>query len=1168
LSSARFLGQLRETGIELRAEGDKLVVNAPKGAVTAELGDEIRRRKPELLAFLRMGAEASTASPSSGRIPRAEGSGSAAGVREAPASFGQRRLFYLDQLEPGLAVYNVPVAFWLSGVLDPEVLRQTLAAIVTRHSVLRTTLRLAHDGVRQQIAALVPPPLDVIDLRSEQSPELQRQRCRELLGEHACKSFDLVGGPLLRTVLIQLGPSANVLLVNTHHVVTDGWSQDIFQAELLSLYESTRKGVASTLPALPIEYADYAIWQTAHSDDADRQKRLQFWRDTLRQPLPILELPTAHARPKMAPTRGGIASVQLPADLIEPLTAIGRQGGATLFMVLLAGYATLLSRIAGQTDVVIGTPIANRTHGDTLDVIGYFANTLALRVDMSGRPTFRELLRRTREVCLGAYANQDVPFEELVESLAAPRDLSRSPIFQTIFAFEDAMPAASRGDGSSATALQVGRRETIHAKVARTDLSAWVSASGDGLLVTFEFPTALFDVEAVDRLLDHFHVLLRAIAGGAEDPIDQLPLLSAEERRRILAEWNDTSRAPPAVAGAHQLIERQVDQTPNRTAVVCGSETLSYRALEEQANQLAHHLVSLGAGPASKIGIFLERSTGVVVALLAVLKTGASYVPLDPEYPSERVSLMIEDSALRLVLTNEALRDRLPAGTNVALLDGLTSALSLLSTDRPAWHEPGGKKGEPSDRPCYVIYTSGSTGRPKGVEVPHRALINLLASMAVRPGMSADDSLLAVTTLSFDIAGLEMFLPLTLGAKLVIAVEREISDGDELRALLERSSVTVMQATPTTWRMLVTAGWRGKETFKILCGGEAFPPELAEQLLERSGSVWNMYGPTETTIWSTCVALSPGKEVTIGRPIDNTAVYVLDLLGEPVPVGVPGELFIGGLGVARGYLNRPELTDTRFVDDKFSSRAGARMYKTGDLVSFRADGELVYHRRLDHQVKVRGHRIELGEIEAALAEHEAVAASVVIVREDRPGDVRLVGYTAARPGHSATATDLRKHLRRSLPEFMIPQHFVELDVLPLTPAGKIARAELPAPAGASPKADARNPETPAERVIATIWKGALGIDSLSATDNFFDLGGHSLLSMVVMARIQSETGTRISARDLLLSSLEQIAAQLPIASARAAEAEPGTPRTAATPAPPAAGRVGDFVSRLKGRFFS
>jgi amino acid adenylation domain-containing protein len=1134
VTTVTFLAQLRARGIEIRADGDKLVINAPKGALTSELGDELRRRKADLLEFLQVGA-ASASGRSSARIAQAHLRERDDGAREAPLSFGQRRLFYLDQLEPGLAVYNVPVACWLSGALEVVALRGALDDVAARHAILRTTLRVGADGPVQYIAPTSAIDLSIVDLSAQLDGEERERRCRQVLAEAAATSFDLAVGPLYRAVLIRLAETSHVLLAATHHVVTDGWSQDIFERDLLAYYHARRSGTPCTLAPLDIQYADYAVWQISTAEDAERDRRISYWRTALPAPLPVLALPTVRPRPAMAPTVGETASAVVPGDLVAQLTAIGRRDGATLFMVLLAAYATLLYRITGQDLIIVGTPIANRNHAQTLDLIGYFANTLALRIDLSGAPTFRELLGRVRDVCIGGYANQDIPFEELVEKLEVTRDLSRSPVFQTIFAFEDALPAAPAPEGAAPASLRIDRRETIHANVARTDLSTWVSASSDGLRVTLEYPTALFDSEGMRDLLGQFGVLLRALASGEEATsarIDLLPLLSPEQRTRLVETWNATARPLPSVVGAHQLFEQQVDRSPGRPAVVFGDVVLTFRDLDDRANQLAHYLGSFGASPGAYIGVFLDRSEQMVISLLAALKVGATYVPLDPEYPGDRIALMIEDSRVGFIVTTESLIGRLPASPAVA-------AVRVIAVDRdrsviasqPALRLPCGLSAgpgagtgtSPSEHPCYAIYTSGSTGRPNGVLVPHRALINFLAAMAVRPGLDEEDTLLAVTTLSFDIAGLEMFLPLTVGAKLVIGGGEEVRDGRLLRALLDSSGATVMQATPATWRLLLAADWCGGDRFKALCGGEAFPSDLVAMLHERVGSVWNMYGPTETTIWSTCARLDrDDPRITIGRPIDNTSIYILDRHGQPVPVGTAGELVIGGFGVSLGYLQRPELTAARFVADPF--RGGdALMYRTGDLAAWRADGQLVYHQRVDHQVKIRGYRIELGEIETVLSEHPTVERCAVLVREDRPGDARIVAYVGLRAGKVLTASDVRKHLRKRLPEFMIPQHVVELTAFPLTPAGKLDRKALPAPAGAVATPEARAPRTASEILVAQIWKDLLRTERVAATDNFFEIGGHSLLSMAVVARIQAETGARVSLRDLLLHSLEHIA---------------------------------------------
>ncbi len=1146
MSAARLLTRLRAAGIELRSEGDRVVVNAPKGALTEALGDEIRRNKQELLTFLRLGAESlSPGGRASGRIARAAVDPGPDGVLEARASFGQRRLFYLDQLEPGLPVYNVPVAFHLAPEVDVERLERALMALVSQHDALRTTLALSERGVVQRVH---PEPRLPITTRTLDDPA----SLATLLEEHAKQPFDLVEGPLVRALIVRL-PSETVLLFSAHHVVTDGWSQDVFESELSRLYDDPTAPRES--PA--VRYVDYAEWQHEEQKEPSREPRVAFWRQLLARPLPVLELPQANARPQIAPTEGETESLLLPADLVEPLTALGRRDGATLFMVLLAAYATLLARVSGQTEVVIGTPVANRAHAETMETIGYFANTLALRVDLSGSPSFRELLRRVRELTSEAFERQDIPFEELVEVLEVERDTSRSPIFQTIFAFEDALPnTTSVAEGRS---LRVTRRETIHAKVARTDLSAWVSAGDQGLLVTFEYPTALFDRAAVRRLLDHFRVALRAIADGADGNVFELPLLSREERSQILEGWNQTDRALPELTFAHELFEREAARGADRTALTFGERALSYRELERGSNQLAHHLAQRGVGPGALVGVFLERSIEMVASLLAVLKAGGAYVPIDPEYPADRIALMIEDSGLRTILTSRALRDRLPREARVVLVDDEAGEIGKHPADAPALARGEGAR----EHPAYVIYTSGSTGRPKGVVVPHRALLNFLCSMARTPGLTAEDKLVAVTTLSFDIAGLELFLPLSVGACVVLASRDQAADGSALRELVERSGATVMQATPSTWRMLLAAGFQGGPALKALCGGEAFPPDLARELCAKMGAVFNMYGPTETTIWSTVAKLdADDPRLTIGRPIDNTRVYILDPLGQPTPPGVPGELVIGGAGVALGYLQRPELTSARFVPDPFSKEPGRTMYKTGDLAAFRDDGQIVYHRRLDFQVKVRGHRIELGEIETVLGEHHAIERCVVIVREDRPGDARITAYYVPQ-GDPPTASELRKHLRTRLPDYMIPQHLVDLPALPLTPAGKIDRKALPAPAGALPAREARAPSGENELLIANIWREALGGTEVFAGDNFFDVGGHSLLSMVVIAKLEAASGHRFKARELLENSLEQLARALPNVAPKTSKAPAPAPAPRAPEPKPATG----LLSRLKGKLF-
>jgi amino acid adenylation domain-containing protein len=712
-----------------------------------------------------------------------------------------------------------------------------------------------------------------------------------------------------------------------------------------------------------------------------------------------------------------------------------------------------------------------------------------------------------------------LPFERLVEEIQPERDLSRTPIYQAMLVF---------------TVNMVGRHEhmgevkwthyKIPSKVAQTDLTLWVMEADGGLDLELEYYTDLFKTDTIKRAMGHLEVLLGGVLADPDKRIGDLPILTKEEMKQ-LEEWNATHANYPREACVQQLFEDQVEKTPENAAVLYEGSQLTYLELNQQANRLAHYLRELGVGPDVPVGIYMDRCSEMVVALFGVLKAGGAYVPLDPEYPKERLTYMMEDAQLGVILTQERLRDEIPANSaRVVFLDGDWQNISRYSDLNPP------RLTKPENL-MYVIYTSGSTGKPKGVEVPNGGVVNLLLSMAERPGFVQQDVLLAVTTLSFDIHVLEIYLPLMVGAKTVILSREAAGDGITLLKALQNSGATVMQATPATWRLLLSAGWKGSADLKVLCGGEAFPPDLAMELAKRAGSVWNMYGPTETTVWSTCYEYKDGDApIPIGRPIANTTVYILDKQQRPVPVGVPGELHIGGEGVARGYRNRPDLTTERFIPDPFSQNQKARLYKTGDLARYRPDGNLEYLNRMDNQVKVRGFRIELGEIETALGEGDAIKQGVVIAREIKPGDTRLIAYFIPVGGKSLTSTDLRSHLRKKLPEYMIPQHFVELDQMPLTPAGKIDRKGLPSPWGNQGGAEPEYvpPRNEAERILASTWQEVLGIDRVSAHDNFFEIGGHSLLCIQVIERIMKETGVRLSPRVILLNTLSQIAETLPV----------------------------------------
>ncbi|HEV2704406.1 MAG TPA: amino acid adenylation domain-containing protein [Pyrinomonadaceae bacterium] len=1046
--------------------------------------------------------------------------------RELPLSFAQQRLWFLDRLHPNTSVYNIPLAVKLTGRLDVAALRAALDEIVRRHEVLRTSFEV----VEGEPVAVIHPPLSlsipVEDLSRLPAAEREAQARARAVSE-AQRPFDLTRHPLLRVVVLKLADDEHVALLTMHHIISDGWSLGVLKREVATFYRAFSAGEKSPLPELRVQYADFAHWQRERFAGEILQRQLDYWRRQLSGTLPTLELPTDHPRPSVQTFAGAYQFLQLPATLGEALHALGRREGATLYMTLLAAFKALLGRYTQQEDIIVGTAIANRPQVALEGLLGLFVNTLALRTDLSGAPTFGELLKRVRSVALGAYAHQELPFEMLVRELQPERDVSRSPIFQVMFTLQNAPTGALELPGLVLTDVP------FDGGAAQFDLTLSITESAHGLACSLGYNTDLFEGETVARMLAHFRVLLEAVVANPSRRLSELPLLTAEERRFLLQECNATAAPVPPLT-LPQLFARQVEQTPDAVALVDMKERLTYAQLNERADKVARRLRRRGVGAESLVGVLVERSAEMVVALLGVLKAGAAYVPLDASYPLERLRYMIEDASVEVVLTAGA------AGERLAEM-WAKGGLSLLNIDDEEADADGSREAFASraemENAAYVLYTSGSTGKPKGVVVTHRALVNLLDSMRRQPGLTADDKLLAVTTLSFDIAGLELFLPLTVGGCVVVASREAAADGALLLQHLEQDGVTAMQATPVTWRLLLEAGWQGTTPLKVLCGGEALPWELARELAARSPSVWNLYGPTETTIWS---AASEVKEtagrVSIGRPIQNTQFYVLDARGEPAPIGVYGELHIGGEGLARGYLNRPELTAERFVPHPFSAVPGARLYKTGDLVRYLPSGEVEYFGRCDQQVKVRGYRIELGEVESALDQHPQVAQAVVVVREDEPGNQRLVAYVMAQET-SIPVAELRGFIAGRLPEYMLPSAFVFVDKFPLTLNGKIDRRALPAPGHARDESHGTYvaPRDQLERQLAQLWEEILDIRPVGTTDNFFELGGHSFLTLRLIGQIKKRFG-----RDIALASFFQGATIQHLAAMLREEAEAAT----------------------------
>lgn len=1030
----------------------------------------------------------------------------------APLSSGQRRLWYLNQLEPNSGAYNIPLIYQLSGELNKGALEQALQVLVTRHESLRTEIVSGDSSTVQHILPSVEVTLNSIDLTEVAAQERQAVAAEEL-ASLAEKPFVLEKGPLWHFSLIELQAGQNILCMVFYHAIFDGWSADIFMRELALLYPSLVSESEAGLADVALQYADFAVWQQNSPKSSPAEEDLQYWTEHLSGQLPVLQVPTDYPRPQAQSFEGAALSYTISREKVERLTELGRTEGATLFMVLLSVYAFLLYRYSDQDDLIIGTPVAGRSLPELENIIGFFANTLAIRIDLDSKLSFRELLRQVKEICIEAYGHQNITFERLVEELKPPRDLSRTPLFQTMFAFRNQVgETQTLGDlGLSTLPAEV--------RVAQTDMSLWLEQRESGISVIFEYCTALFRQSTIQRMLDHFALLLDCVLETPDQNINAFALIGEEEMKSF-GQWNSTEKNYPQKILFSSYLSQQSAARVEQTAVVCGELSLNYGELEAQSNQLAHYLRSIGVDRGHLVGIAISRSVDMLVGLLGIWKAGAAYVPLDPEYPSERLLYMLEASGLEVLVTETALLD-VVAGFQCqhVCLDRDAELISSQAASLPS------VSLEPDDI-AYVIFTSGSTGKPKGVKVPHGAVNNFLHGMAEKPGLTVQDRLLAVTTLSFDIAVLELYLPLLVGATTVIANKEAVTDGTALSELISRHNVTVMQATPSTWRLLNLSGWQGSDQFKVLCGGEAFPRDLAADLLERAAEVWNMYGPTETTVWSTCYRISSADvPVLIGRPIANTQCYVLDEAMQQVPIGVPGELYIGGDGVTAGYLNREDLTSERFVADP--QQPDRTLYRTGDLVRWCEDGYLEYFHRIDNQVKVRGFRIELGEIEAVLNKHVAIKESVVVVWEGRPGDQRLVAYVVLAESCEMTVTEMRSHLRQHLPDYMVPQLFVELEEIPQTPNGKVDRKALPETMpGLGQQEEVTPPTTETEKTIAGIWAALLQTENIGVDDNFFDIGGHSLLAMELIYKIHEECGVRVSPLDILVNTLEQISAMV------------------------------------------
>ncbi|REJ41112.1 MAG: amino acid adenylation domain-containing protein [Microcystis flos-aquae TF09] len=1091
---AEFLSYLNSLDIKLWLEEEKLKYQAPQGAMTPEIKQEIGTRKPEILTFLR-----SATTPSK---PLESVINSVARTEDLPLSFAQQRMWFLYQMDQQNSAYNEALTIRLTGRLNIDILEQTINAIIQRHESLRTTFPMVEGKPIQKIAPSLKIKLLVINLKDISQDQIDKQIIEELQ-----KPFDLTQAPLLRCTLFDLGYE-NYILVNVfHHIIIDGWSKGILFKELSKFYQAFLSNSTVDLPELPIQYADFAVWQRQWLQGEILENQLNYWKKQLTAAPPLLELPTDKPRPATPNFRGHSISFQIDSELTEKLKLLSQKSGVTLFMTLLAALNTLLFRYSGQDDILIGTPTANRNRQEIEPLIGFFVNTLVLRNSLEGNPTFSGLLQQARHVVLEAYANQDVPFEQVVDGLEIERSLSYNPLFQVMFAMQNAPLNALELPDLKAQYLAVeNQRIKFDLSLVLEEIETEKGAYLEGF---WEYDSDLFTPERINRMVGHFQTLLKGIVANPQQTIGELPLLTESEKQQLLVEWNQTQTSYPDHYCIHQLFEEQVVKTPDAIAVIDGEKSLTYEQLNQKANQLAYYLQNLGVKTEDLVGICIERSVLMIIGLLGILKAGAAYIPLDPNYPSERLAYMLEDSAVSVLLTQENLVDTLP--------NYLGTIFCLDQDGKILDHHPQDNLLHPmtSENLAYVIYTSGSTGKPKGVLIQHQSLLNLVSWHQNAFNITTIDRVTQLAGIAFDASVWEIWPYLTAGACLAIVPRDLLTSPKQLQEWLIAKKITVSFLPTPLAETLIPLDWSPNCPLRLmLTGGDKlndFPPTSIPFTLV------NNYGPTENTVVTTSVKITPDllteKAPPIGRPISNTQVYILDQYQQPVPIGIPGELYIGGSGLAKGYLNRPELTDSKFIANPFSQKLSDRLYKTGDLVRYGNDGQIEFIGRIDDQVKIRGFRIELGEIETILNQHPQVKEAIIIAREDQPGVKRLCAYVIG--SQNLTVSQLRLFLQEKLPQYMVPAFFVLLDAFPLTANGKIDRCALPQPALELEDEAALNlsPGTETERILAAIWQRVLGLKTISINDNFFELGGDSILAIQIIAQA-NQVGLQITPKQL------------------------------------------------------
>ncbi|MHC0062943.1 amino acid adenylation domain-containing protein [Nostoc sp. UIC 10890] len=1126
-----FLCQLRNLSINLETDGDRLRCHAPEGALTPTLRQEIAQRKTDLILLLQEAKQLKVSEQLSIQPVLRDG--------KLPLSFAQQRLWFIHQISPDSTAYNMLEALQLDGSPNIGALEQSLSELIRRHEILRTTFPTVDGNPIQLIAPPTALTLPIHDLQGF-STEEQTEQIRQIAKSIASELFDLAAEPLVQFTLLQLNSQEYVLLLKMHHIIYDGWSLSIFFRELSQLYAAFTQGLPNPLAQLPIQYADFAVWQRQWLTGEVLERQLNYWQKQLAGAPLVLELPADRKRPPVQTFQGGVECFQLDRDLTQRLKQLSQESDTTLFMTLLAAFLVLLSRYSGQSDIVVGSPIANRNSPAIEQLMGFFANTLPLRGNLSGNPTFTEFLAQVRQTTLSAYSHQDLPFEMLVEKLQPDRDLSRNPLVQVMFSLQNAPQSSANLPGLTIQNVPL----PLDVKV-RFDLEVNYWENPEGLEGVWCYNTDLFDATTITRIGQHFQTLLKAIVANPRMGISELPLLSSAERHQLLVEWNDTQVDYPQDLCIHQLFEKQVEKTPDAVAVVYENQQLTYGELNIRANQLAHYLRSLGVGVDVLVGLCVERSLEMIVGLLGILKAGGAYLPLDPEYPQERLSFMLQDAQVKVLLTQEKLVKSLTQHqSRVVCLDTDWQSISQANQDNL-------NSTVSSENLSYIIYTSGSTGTPKGVIVTHQA-VNRLVLNTNYVELTPNDCVAQAANIAFDAATFEIWGALLNGAKLVIINKSVLLIPTEFAANIRDRQISVLFLTTALFNQLASFVPEAFSSLKyLLFGGEAVDPRWVQEVLQKGApqQLLHVYGPTENTTFSSWYLVenlaTTAKTIPIGRAISNTQIYLLDQNLQPVPIGVPGELYLGGAGLARGYLNRPELTQEKFISNRFGQSRGAgeqgsrgaeilpnpqspvpnpRLYKTGDLARYLSDGNIEYLGRIDNQVKIRGFRVELGEIEAVLSQHEDVQVSCVIAHEDTPGEKRLVAYIVPHPQVTPTVSVLRQFLANKLPAYMTPNAFVMLESLPLTPNGKVDRRALKAPSNTSNLDKFVQPRNQLELQLIQIWSKILKVDKVGVQDNFFDLGGHSLLAPYLMTQIKQQLGKDVTLTNIFQNpTIEQLA---------------------------------------------